>query len=165
MAQATIVELLAPMDGEILPLEQFPDPVFAQGMLGIGVALPSGGTLVAPAAGEIVKVFPGGHALVMKTPQGLELLLHIGLDTVDLEGEGFEPVCASGQQVWPGDTLVKFDREKIKAAGKELHSALMVTNKECILSFTGLETGKITRGDAALIVQIGDGPTFCQACD
>ena len=166
LAQATIVELLAPMDGEILPLEQFPDPVFAQGMLGIGVGfLPSGGTLVAPAAGEIVKVFPGGHALVMKTPQGLELLLHIGLDTVDLEGEGFEPVCASGQQVWPGDTLVKFDREKIKAAGKELHSALIVTNKECILSFTGLETGKITRGDAALIVQIGDGPTFCQACD
>mgnify|MGYP000862250609 FL=1 len=161
--QAAIVELLAPLDGEIIPLEQFPDPVFAQGLVGTGIGfIPSGNILAAPAAGEIVKVFPGAHALVMKTLEGLELLLHIGLDTVELEGEGFEQVCRDGQQVQPGEILVKFDRKKIKAAGKELHSALVVTNKDCIISSTSLEKGKVSRGAPAYIVQIGDGPTFCR---
>jgi glucose-specific phosphotransferase system IIA component len=162
--QAAIVEFAAPFDGEIIPLEQFPDPVFAQGLLGPGVGfMPGGKVLVAPAAGEIVKVFPGAHALVMKTPEGLELLLHIGLDTVELEGAGFEQICTDGQQVQLGETLVKFDPEKIKAAGKELHSALVVTNKEAVLSATGLEKGKVSRGDVVYIVQIGDGPTFCRS--
>jgi glucose-specific phosphotransferase system IIA component len=157
LKQATILELLAPLDGEVIPFEQFPDPVFAQGLLGVGIGfMPSGDTLVAPAAGEIVQVFPGGHALVMKTPEGLELLLHIGLDTVELEGEGFKELCKPGQQVRTGDTMAKFAPEIIKAAGKELHSALVVTNKDCIISSTSLKKGKVTRGDAIYIVQIRD---------
>ena len=129
--QAEIIELLAPLDGDVLDLADFPDPVFADGLLGKGVGfMPRGNTLVAPAAGEIVKVFPGGHALVMKTSHGLELLLHIGLDTVDLKGEGFEQLCGEGEQVKPGQALIKFDADMIKAAGKELHSALVVTNRK-----------------------------------
>lgn len=166
LKQATILELLAPLDGKVIPLEQFPDPVFAQGLLGVGIGfMPSGDTLIAPAAGEIVQVFPGGHALMMKTPEGLELLLHIGLDTVELEGKGFKELCKPGQQVRAGDTMVKFAPEIIKAAGKELHSALIVTNKDCIISSTSLEKGKVTRGDPVYIVQIGDGPTFCRISD
>lgn len=153
-AQAAIIELAAPLDGEIIPLEQFPDPVFSQGLVGIGIGfMPSGNVLAAPAAGEIVKVFPGAHALMMKTPEGLELLLHIGLDTVELEGKGFEQICRDGQQVQPGEILVKFDPEKIRTAGKELHSALVVTNKDCIISSTLQDKGKVSRGDAVYIVQ------------
>jgi PTS system D-glucosamine-specific IIC component len=154
--QAIIVEMLAPFDGELIPLENFPDPVFANGLLGVGVGfMPGGNTLVAPCAGEIVKVFPGAHGLVMKTPEGLELLLHIGLDTVDLQGKGFTSLCSDGQLVQPGEALVKFDQEKIRAAGKELHSALIVTNKEAVLSSTGLEKGKVTRGkDLVFVAEI-----------
>lgn len=153
--QAGIIPMLAPFDGEILPLKEFPDPVFADGLLGIGVGfMPAGNVLTAPWAGEVVKVFPGAHALVMKTPEGLELLLHIGLDTVDLEGEGFQQLCKDGQLVQAGETLVKFDAKKIKAAGKELHSALIITNKEAVLAATGLEQGKVSRGkDVVFIVQ------------
>lgn len=143
----TLVELAAPMDGTVLPLAQLPDPVFAQGLAGIGLGfLPTGNTLVAPTAGDIVKVFPGAHGLVMKTPQGLELLLHIGLDTVELEGRGFEQLCREGERVERGDPLVKFDRQVIHAAGKELHSALLVTNKEAVLDYSVLDGGKVSRG-------------------
>lgn len=153
--QAEIIELLAPLDGDVLDLADFPDPVFADGLLGKGVGfMPRGNTLVAPAAGEIVKVFPGGHALVMKTSHGLELLLHIGLDTVDLKGEGFEQLCGEGEQVKPGQALIKFDADVIKAAGKELHSALVVTNQEILAEATGVAEGKVTRGkDVVCVVQ------------
>lgn len=153
--KAGIVEFVAPLDGQMLPLEQFPDPVFAQGMLGVGVGfMPTGKVLVAPCAGEVVKVFSGGHAMLMKTPEGLELLLHIGLDTVELEGKGFEQVCTDGQTVETGQTLIKFNPDVIKGAGKELHTALIVTNKEAVKSATGLVQGKIFRGkDLVFIVQ------------
>lgn len=153
--QAGIVQLLAPLDGEIIALETFPDPVFADGLLGMGVGfMPRGTTLLAPWPGKIEKVFPGGHALVMKTPEGLELLLHIGLDTVDLNGEGFQQICQDGQEVQAGEVLIKFDLERIKAAGKETHSALVVTNKEVVLEATGLKEGRVSRGkDIVLAVQ------------
>lgn len=152
--QAEVVPLLAPFDGELVSLREFPDPVFAEGLLGVGIGfMPTGNTLVAPWVGEVVKVFPGGHALVMKTKEGLEILLHIGLDTVDLGGEGFNQYCKDGQHVQAGDTLMKFDPEKIKTAGKELHSALVITNKEAVLASTSLKKGKVTRGkDVVFIV-------------
>lgn len=153
--QAGLIELVAPFDGEIIPLSQFPDPVFADGLVGVGVGfMPTGSILAAPCAGEIVKIFPGAHALVMKTQDGLELLLHIGLDTVDLEGDGFQQVCQNGQHVQPGEALIKFDTGKIKGAGKELHSALVITNKEVVKSCTGLAKGRVSRGnDIVCIVQ------------
>ncbi|MTI96846.1 MAG: hypothetical protein FH749_15455 [Firmicutes bacterium] len=150
---AGLITLKAPLDGEIIPLGEFPDPVFAQGMLGEGVGfMPSGNLLVAPAAGEIVKVFPGGHALVMRTEDGLELLLHIGLDTVDLEGTGFETICVDAQNVVAGDALIRFDRKLIAEAGKQLHSALIVTNKEQIGEIQGVSSGKAVRGRTVVSV-------------
>lgn len=153
--QSNIEELLAPMDGDVFDLASFPDPVFADGLLGVGVGfMPRGNTLVAPAAGEIVKVFPGGHALVMKTASGLELLLHIGLDTVDLGGKGFRVLCQDGQKVQPGEPLIKFDTNVIREAGKELHSALVVTNKEVVLESAGAREGRVSRGkDIVFTVQ------------
>lgn len=153
--QARILELLAPMDGDVLDLASFPDPVFADGLLGVGVGfMPRGDTLVAPAAGKIIKVFPGGHALVMKTPEGLELLLHIGLDTVDLAGKGFQVLCQDGQEVQPGEALIKFDTDIIREAGQELHSALVVTNKEVVAESAGAREGRVSRGrDVVFTVQ------------
>ena len=153
--RAAISKLLSPLDGEVIPLAGFPDPVFAQGLVGIGVGfMPTGNLLVSPAAGEIVKVFPGAHALVMRTPEGLELLLHIGLDTIELNGKGFEQLCQDGQQVKPGAGLVRFDRNIISAAGLELHSALVVTNKEIVQDSTGLLSGKVSRGrDIVYVVE------------
>jgi len=154
LRQGNLVELSAPFAGDLIPLEQFPDPVFADGLLGIGVGfMPTGTALYAPCAGQVVKVFPGGHAVVMKTDAGLELMLHIGLDTVELEGSGFQPLCKDGQRVEAGETLVKFDLEAIQNAGKSLHSALVITNKEIVQSYTSLNMGRANRGKTVYIVQ------------
>jgi PTS system D-glucosamine-specific IIC component len=148
-----IVEMLSPLDGEIIPLAQLPDPVFAQGLVGVGVGfMPSGSVLTAPVAGEIAKVFPGAHALVMKTPEGLEILLHLGLDTVELGGKGFVQLCQEGQMVRPGEELVKFDSQVIRGAGKELYSALVVTNQEVLLEYTVLAQGRVSRGKDPVFV-------------
>lgn len=121
---------MASVAGEVLLLEEFPDAVFAQGLLGIGVGfMPQEDTLVSPIAAEVVSIFPGGHALVMKSTEGLELLLHIGPDTVDLNGKGFTTLAKNGDWVEVGQPLVIFDRQVISGAGKELHTALIVTNK------------------------------------
>ena len=151
--EAGIVTLRSPFDGELLSLSDFPDPVFAQGMLGVGVGfMPSGNTVVAPCDGQVVKVFPGGHALLIQETNGLELLVHIGLDTVDLEGRGFEVLCGDGSQVQSGQMLVKFDKETITTAGKTMHSALVVTNKEMMGSYSSAVIGKVARGRSAVMV-------------
>lgn len=154
-AEAELTRLVAPLDGQIVPLEKFPDLVFAQGLVGEGIGfLPTGEKMVAPAAGYIVRVFPGSHALVMKTNKGLELLLHIGLDTIELKGRGFEQICRDGQQVEEGEELVRFDREVIQAAGKELYSALVITNKDAVADSAVVREGKVSRGkDVVYIVQ------------
>ncbi len=150
--EAEIVMLKSPFDGEVLQLADFPDPVFSQGMLGFGVGfMPTGNTVVAPCDGEIVKVFPGGHALLVKESSGLELLVHIGLDTVDLEGKGFEVFCGDGSQVQAGQLLVKFDRDTITAAGKTMHSALVVTNKEAVSSYSAVTVGKVAKGRSGVM--------------
>lgn len=153
--QAKITEMVAPFDGQLMPLNQFPDLVFAQGLVGEGIGfMPSSDTMVSPAAGQVVRIFPGAHALVMKTVTGLELLLHIGLDTIELNGRGFEQLCHDGQEVQTGDELVRFDRKVIATAGKELHSALIVTNKEVIIDSIFIVSGKVRRGkDIVSILQ------------
>lgn len=150
--EAGLVSLVAPVDGDVMPLTEFPDPVFAEGMLGLGVGfMPSGKTVVAPCSGQVAKVFPGGHAVLIKGEKGLELLVHIGLDTVDLAGRGFEVICADGQQVEPGQPLVKFDREVIAEAGKKLHTALVITNKEVVASHSALEKGRVSKGKTVVM--------------
>lgn len=147
------VIMKAPLDGDTIPLEDFPDPVFAQGLLGIGVGfMPTSDVLLAPASGEVVSVFPGGHAVLMKTGTGLELLLHIGLDTVDMDGQGFEPVIKDQEHVEQGQPLIKFDREKIRQAGKPLHTALVVTNKEIIKEYALAGPGQVSAGRTPVFV-------------
>lgn len=121
--------LVQPINGKILALDQVDDPVFASGAMGQGVAIePSEGVLRAPADGEIILLAETKHAIGIKSDQGAEILLHVGLDTVELEGKTFTAKVAVGDHVKIGDTLLKIDLAAIKAAGKETTTPMIVTN-------------------------------------
>lgn len=120
------ISILAPLDGMVVDLESVPDEVFAQKMAGDGVAIdPSGQVAVAPVAGDLVKLFPGGHAFGIVTSDGVELIVHIGLDTVELKGQGFENIATEGQKVQVGTPIVRFDRTAIERLGKVMLSPVV----------------------------------------
>ncbi len=121
-AVATVVRLRQPVEGRVVPLREVPDSTFADGLLGGGVAIePTGDTVSAPAAGIVTQVFTTGHAVTLTLDDGIALLIHVGLDTVSMKGEGFEVLVADGERVAAGDPLVRFDRAAIERAG---HSAI-----------------------------------------
>lgn len=120
------IHVLAPLDGTVVDLETVPDEVFAQKLAGDGVALdPSGNVAVAPIAGTLVKLFPGGHAFGIAARDGVELIVHLGLDTIDLKGQGFENLASEGQEVKAGTPIVRFDRPTIERAGKVMLSPVV----------------------------------------
>lgn len=123
--------LKSPLSGKVLPLSDVPDKVFSSGAMGKGLAIdPEKGELIAPADGEITTIFPTGHAVGLTTKDGIEILMHIGMDTVELEGQGFETFVKQGDQVKAGDLLVRFDIEAIKAAGYSVITPIVITNTE-----------------------------------
>lgn len=123
--------LKSPLSGKVLPLSDVPDKVFSSGAMGKGLAIdPEKGELIAPADGEITTIFPTGHAVGLTTKDGIEILMHIGMDTVELEGQGFETFVKQGYQVKAGDLLVRFDIEAIKAAGYSVITPIVITNTE-----------------------------------
>ena len=120
------MNILAPLDGTVVPLESVPDEVFAQKMAGDGVAInPSGDTAVAPLTGMLAALFPGGHAFGIATSKGIELIVHIGLDTVELKGVGFSNIASQGQTVKAGTPIVRFDRATIERQQKEMISPIV----------------------------------------
>lgn len=120
------IHVLAPLDGTVIDLESVPDEVFALKMAGDGAAIdPTGKVALAPVAGQLVKLFRGGHAFGIAAAQGVELIVHLGLDTVELEGKGFEKIAVEGQTVRAGDPIVSFDRATIEAAGKVILSPVV----------------------------------------
>jgi glucose-specific phosphotransferase system IIA component len=120
------IHILAPLDGTVVDLADVPDEVFALKMAGDGVAIdPSGQVAVAPATGKLVKLFRGGHAFGIAVEGDIELIVHLGLDTVELEGQGFEKIAVEGQVVQAGDPIVRFDRATIEAAGKQMVSPIV----------------------------------------
>lgn len=122
----TEVHVLAPLDGVVVDLEAVPDEVFAQKLAGDGVAIdPSGTVAVAPIAGALVKLFPGGHAFGIAARDGIELIVHLGLDTIELKGTGFENLATEGQEVKAGMPIVRFDRPTIERAGKVMLSPVV----------------------------------------
>jgi sugar PTS system EIIA component len=128
------VYVLAPLDGKVVELENVPDEVFAQKMVGDGVAIdPSGQVAVAPIAGDLVKLFPGGHAFGISTSAGVELIVHLGLDTIELKGEGFENIASEGQKVKAGTPIVRFDRATIERKGKVMLSPVVSTGTGTII--------------------------------
>ncbi|RYF45668.1 MAG: PTS sucrose transporter subunit IIBC, partial [Comamonadaceae bacterium] len=124
---ATTVRLRQPVDGTVVPLSAVPDPMFAQGTMGPGIAVdPSGDTVVAPADGTVASVFPTGHAIGLVLADGTELLIHVGIDTVSLKGAGFETLVSAGQTVTTGTPLLRFDAAQIRAAGLSAITPIIV---------------------------------------
>jgi phosphocarrier protein FPr/phosphocarrier protein len=123
--------LLAPLAGWAAPLDEVPDPVFAERMMGEGLAIdPTGEVLAAPCEGTVIKVHAARHAVTLRTPEGAEVLLHLGLDTVALGGEGFTAHVADGARVSAGQTLVSFDLDGLAQRARSLITPVLVTNPE-----------------------------------
>lgn len=119
----------SPLKGTVIPLDQVDDPVFAGGMMGLGVGIePAEGKLYAPVDGEVAAVFPTGHAVGLNTADGMELLLHIGINTVEMQGDGFKIHTKQGAKVKAGDLLVEFDIAKIEKAGYKATTMVLVSN-------------------------------------
>lgn len=124
------VELEAPVNGEVIPLSEVNDSVFSSGVLGEGIAVkPKDGVLFAPAKAEVIMTYETGHAVGLRTENGAEVLIHIGLDTVKLKGKYFDVKIKEGQEVDPGETLIEFDLDKIVEAGFDPTVIMVVTKK------------------------------------
>ncbi|WP_431800779.1 N-acetylglucosamine-specific PTS transporter subunit IIBC [Microbacterium sp. bgisy203] len=130
-APSSTVTLRQPVEGAVVPLADVPDPMFAAGTMGPGIAVdPTGDTIVAPADATVASVFPTGHAIGLVLDDGTELLIHVGIDTVGLKGDGFETLVEAGQKVTAGTPLIRFDPEKIRAAGLSAVTPVIVLNNE-----------------------------------
>lgn len=142
-------------DGQVVALEQVKDPVFAQKMMGDGFAVePANGNIVSPVSGTVSSIFPTKHALGLVTEAGLEVLVHIGLDTVSLEGKPFTVHVAEGQKVAAGDLLVTADLDAIRAAGRETSTVVVFTNAEAIKSVKLEQTGSLAAKTAVAKVEL-----------
>ena len=125
------VKFLAPLSGQVWALERVPDPVFAQKMVGDGLSIdPTDASLVAPCDGEVVTLHAAGHALTLRTAEGIELLMHVGIDTVTLKGEGFIPRVKPGDTVQTGVPLIQFDLDFLATNAKSLLTQIVITNSE-----------------------------------
>lgn len=130
------VKLKSITAGKVISLQEVPDQVFSAGLVGEGFAVDiTSGEISSPVDGEIIQVFPTGHALGIRSDSGLEILVHIGIDTVELKGEGFDIRVQKGQKVAAGDTLVIVDIDLIKSKGKSTITPIIFTNKDEYKSF------------------------------
>ena len=147
--------LVTPIVGDVVALADVNDPVFSSGAMGQGIAVkPSQGVVYAPADAEVSIAFPTGHAFGLKTTNGAEVLIHVGIDTVTMNGEGFEQKVAQGDKVKAGDVLGTFDSNKIAAAGLDDTTMVIVTNTADYASVAPVATGSVAKGDAVIEVKI-----------
>ncbi|HEM4283629.1 TPA: PTS glucose transporter subunit IIA [Streptococcus suis] len=139
--------LVSPLSGDVVALENVNDPVFSSGAMGKGLAVkPSEGVVYAPADAEVTIAFETGHAYGLKTASGAELLIHIGIDTVSMNGNGFEKLVAAGDKVKAGTPIAKFDAAKIAEAGLDDATMIIVTNTADFAEVSPLAEGTITHG-------------------
>ena len=143
--------IVSPMIGQVVKLENVPDEVFASGAMGKGIAIdPADGTVVAPAAGEITLVFPTGHAIGMRTENGAEILIHVGMDTVSLAGKGFNTFVQVGDKVDAGQKLLEFDLATIREANLPVISPVIVTNSTEFEDVLTTQNARVNIGDYLL---------------
>lgn len=145
--------LTSPLTGTVVALSDVKDKAFSSGALGDGVAIiPQEGVLYAPTDGTVEVVFPTGHAIGMRTSEGAELLMHIGMDTVQMDGKGFIPAVKAGDQVKRGQKLLEFDVAEIQKAGHDIVSPIVVTNSQALGGLTKTASGSVRSGDVLLTI-------------
>ena len=148
-------EVYSVADGQVVALEQVEDPVFAQKMMGDGFAVePANGNIVSPVTGTVSSIFPTKHALGLVTDSGLEVLVHIGLDTVSLEGKPFTVHVSEGQKVVAGDLLVTADLDAIREAGRKTSTVVVFTNGDVLKSVKLEQTGSLAAKTAVAKVEL-----------
>lgn len=151
---AAVVTISSPLKGKLVQLSDVKDDAFSSGALGEGIAvMPEEGVLYAPADGTISAFFPTGHAIGLTTTEGVELLMHVGMDTVQLEGKGFKPLAAAGDTVKKGQKLLEFDMEYISKAGFSLVTPILVANTAEYAAVTPSKGENISYGEELLTVQ------------
>lgn len=140
-------EITAPIDGKVVPLTDVPDPVFAQKLVGDGVAIESTGDIVvSPADGELTMIFRTNHAFGITLQNGVELLVHIGLDTVKLQGSGFKRLAEEKSTVKKGDPIMKIDRKLIEGKGYNLVTPVLITNMDAVKDLSCITGGNVSAG-------------------
>ena len=143
--------IVSPIVGQMVDLKDVNDPVFSSGAMGQGVAVkPSEGVVYAPADAEVTIAFATGHAYGLKTTKGAEILIHVGIDTVSMNGDGFDQKVAQGDKVKAGDVLGTFDAAKIAAAGLDDTTMVIITNTADYASVTPVAEGTVAKGDAVI---------------
>jgi phosphotransferase system HPr (HPr) family protein len=151
------LKIVSPLSGQVWPLERIPDPVFAQKMVGDGLSIdPTDSVLLAACDGEVMALHAAGHALTLRTPDGVELLMHVGIDTVALKGQGFKPLVKIGDSVKVGRPLIEFDLDFLATHAKSLLTQIVIANGERV---TWLEraTGRVAAGKDMLFTVRVDG--------
>ena len=143
--------LKAPLEGRIVAIEDVPDPVFSDKVVGDGLAIdPSGDVMVAPCDGVIGKIFETNHAFSMETASGVELFVHFGIDTVELKGEGFTRIASEGQQVKAGDPVIEVDLELLRAKAKSVITPVVISNMDDVASLEK-NSGQVQAGIDTLL--------------
>lgn len=143
----------SPMNGRLVALEDVPDPVFSSGAMGAGIAVePVDGTVRAPLSGTVVVTMDSGHAYGISSPDGAEVLVHVGIDTVNMNGAGFTPRVAKGDQVSAGDVLAEVDLAAIEAAGHPRTTVVIVLNTADLADVSAAPAGEVRAGDTVLTI-------------
>ncbi len=145
------IDIFAPLSGELVAIEDVPDVVFAEKIVGDGIAIkPSGNRMVAPCDGTIGKIFETNHAFSIESDSGLELFVHFGIDTVELKGEGFTRIAQEGQQVKKGDTIIEFDLALLEAKTKSTLTPVVISNMDEVKQVSKLN-GAVTLAEDVIM--------------
>lgn len=148
----TRVQFKSPVHGRMIPIEEVPDTIFADKIVGNGVAfMPERGEAVAPVGGVVIHLHPSKHAIGIRTPEGLEVLLHVGIDTVELGGAGFLAFVEEGDTVVPGQLLLRFDLARIRSGGKSPVTPMVITNPERVRSWAFAPYTAVKKGQASVM--------------
>ena len=149
--QSNRLEITAPLSGVMVPLSSVPDPVFAQKMVGDGVSIdPTSAEMLAPISGTVVNLHKAHHALTIVGDSGVEVLVHIGIDTVELKGEGFTPLVKQGDKVTRGQPLIRFDLDTVGRKARSLLTQVLITNGDVVSTYTPA-TGLVTAGKSVAL--------------
>lgn len=145
------IEIYAPLSGDIVNIEDVPDVVFAEKIVGDGIAIkPAGNKIVAPVDGTIGKIFETNHAFSIESNEGIELFVHFGIDTVELKGEGFKRIASEGQVVKKGDLIIEFDLSVLEDKAKSVLTPVVISNMDEIKELVKLD-GPVIVGETVIM--------------